>query len=179
MIKLFYIAFMAILGAIIVHIVLLFLYPVLEQKAFWAEIEQVAPANQFAPLPANGTVARMADPIARLNLCHFNLNNNPVHFHAQGNVPFWSLSIYNDKGDNLYSINDRTSPQQILDLVLGDPIQIMDYRQILTDKIKTPVITQQTMGQGFAILRVLQLGKDWQNNIDDFLNSATCKEIAN
>ncbi|UXN07741.1 DUF1254 domain-containing protein [Bartonella sp. HY761] len=179
MVRVFYIALMAILGTIIVHITLLFLYPALEQDAFWNEIKQLAPANQFIALSNQNSIVQGADPIAKLRLCHFDLTNNPVHFQAKGVVAFWSLSIYNDKGDNLYSINDRTSPDQILDLVLGDPIQIMDYRQTIADKPKKPVLTQQNLDHGFAILRVLQPSEDWQKNIDIFLGSSSCNEIIN
>ncbi|UXM96278.1 hypothetical protein N5853_06630 [Bartonella sp. HY329] len=178
MIRIFYIALMAVLGAIIVHITLLFLYPTLQQQVFWGEIKQLAPANQFTALPAQNSIIQETDPIAQIRLCHFDLSNNPIHFYAKGNVAFWSLSIYNDKGDNLYSINDRTSPDQILDLVLGDPIQIMDYRQIIADKIKKPVLTQQSLDRGFAILRVLKPSNDWQKNIDTFFSSAKCSEIS-
>lgn len=177
MIRCFYIALLALFGAIIVHIILLFLYPILEQKVFWSEIEQIAPANQFTRLARHNTIIKISDPITILALCHFDLTNNPIYFHGEGNVPFWSFSIYDNKGNNLYSINDRTSPDHQLNLVLGDPIQIIDYKQTIADKEKKPVITQQNISKGFAILRILQPRGDWQHNIDDFLYTASCREV--
>jgi len=93
-------------------------------------------------------------------------------------VPFWSLSLYDNEANNLYSLNSRIVAQGELDLVIGNPIQIMDYKQYGTDQgQRASILTQHTISQGFVILRVYIPSPDWEPLVEAFLQSARCDKI--
>ena len=53
------------------------------------------------------------DPAFVTASCRFSLANGPVRISAEASpTTFWSASIYDRQGDNLYSINDRSAVEE-------------------------------------------------------------------
>ena len=50
--------------------------------------------------------------------------------------PFWSVSVYDRSGQNIYSFNDRTPPDGNLDFVVLTPAQMIELRKDLPDGIR-------------------------------------------
>ena len=54
-----------------------------------------------------------------------------VRIKAPGNVPFWSVSVYDRSGHNIYSFNDHTATGGKLDSVVLTPAQMIEVRKEL------------------------------------------------
>lgn len=175
--RLFYAIVLGLLGAVIVHICVLLLVPHYARYNAWSWLRQDARAYRLQDLDADNPVMKTADPLFRLKACYFNLANGPVHITAKGQVPFWSLSIYNHTGINLYSLNNRTAPNGALDMVVSDPIQMIDFKQSMAATYMHSVLTAQNISNGFFILRVLKPSADWDKQVEAFLASASCQQI--
>jgi len=176
--RIFYMSFLGLLGAVIVHIALVLLLPShIMRQSHLQRIAALMPAYQFAELEKNDPIITMLDPAFLLRICHFDLSLGTVSLTAQGHVPFWSLSLYMPDGSNIYSLNSTTSPTGGLDLVLGDTIGIMDYRQSLEDNASQVILSGHDIEKGFVILRVFSPSPDWALATDAFLQSASCRPI--
>jgi len=165
-------------GAMIVHICVLFLIPSHAGNLLMERLQNQNEAWQFVTLATDNPIALRQDPAFRLRVCHFDLSKEPVRLTASGNVPFWSLSLYDRQANNLYSLNSRIMPTNQLDLVIGDPIQIMDYKQDneMAER-EGRILTQHNIVEGFVVLRVYVPSSDWEPLVQNFLQSARCDKI--
>jgi len=176
--RIFYMSFLGLLGAVIVHITLvLFLPSHIIKQSHLQRIAAHVPAYQFAEFQENDPIMTMLDPAFLPRFCYFDLSLGTVSLTAQGHVPFWSLSLYTPDGSNIYSLNSTTSPTGGLDLVLGDAIGIMDYRQSLEDNTSQAILSGHDIEKGFVILRVFSPSPDWALATSAFLQSASCRPI--
>lgn len=177
MAKLFYAVVLGLLAGVIVHICVLLLVPYYARYNTLSQLQRSGPLYRFQNPGRDNPAVKTSDPLFRLEICAFSLANSPVHVTATGQVPFWSLSIYNDTGINLYSLNSRTAPNGMLDMVVSTPIQMIDFRQALPEAYLNSVLTAQNANNGFFILRVLKPSADWDRQVEAFLASASCKQI--
>jgi len=178
-IKFFYYLILTFLGAVIVHICVLLLISTYAGSPIMARLETEGAAGQFFALAEDNPITLRLDPAFRLSACHFDLDDGPVHLTAQGDVPFWSLSLYDRDGSNLYSINSRVMTGGQLDLVVGQPIQMMDYRvnTTQTEGQGGNILTQYDIRRGFVMLRAYSPSSDWEPYVAEFLRSARCAKI--
>lgn len=177
MTRFFHAILLGLLGAVIVHIAVLFLVPYYAKWGVWPRLEAKGAPYTFIKLEKNDAVVKITDPFFQLRACYFDLTNGPVRIVAKDNIDFWSLSIYARDGTDIYSLNNRTSPNGVLDIVIGDPIQMMDYKQATANIESSSITTAQNIDDGFVILRAFSPSPDWDGAVEDFLNGATCKQI--
>jgi len=175
--KYIYAAILGLIGAVIIHIIMLFLIPHWTGQLLWDRLRQDIPPYQFTVLPAGNPIAQRADPLLPIRVCRFDLSENPIHLTAAGNAPFWSLSIYSEKGDNLYSISSSSAPDGILDIFAMDPQEVMDFKHNLPDDDADSVILGLNAGRNFAVLRVLSPSPDWNQAAAAFWASAQCRPL--
>jgi len=168
---------LGLLGAVIVHICVLFLVSYYTRYSTWEQLQNSSQPYRFQSLVPDNPIMKTSDPLFQLAACYFNLTNGPVHITADGQVPFWSLSLYNHAGANIYSLNNRTAPNNMLDVIISDPVQIIDFKQAVTDTYENSVLTAQNIDNGFSILRVLKPSADWNKQVEAFLASASCKQV--
>ncbi len=98
MIRFIYTALLAIIGAIIVHICVLFLIPYWAQDNIWTALKKSGTSYQFVDFTPNNPIQQSADPLFLLKVCRFNLENGPVHLKALKTRQFWSLAAYTHDG---------------------------------------------------------------------------------
>jgi len=165
-------------GAVIVHISVLMLIPTYVGHPVMERLYSQGAPWQFMALEDDNPIMVRQDPAFHLLVCYFDLREDLVHLSAEGNVQFWSLSLYDEDANNLYSLNSRVMPGGKLDLVIGDPIQIMDYKQDnKTEEKEDSILTQHNITEGFVILRAYVPSADWETAAETFLQSAQCDKV--
>jgi len=173
-----YFGFLGFLGAVILHIMMILLLSShVMQESHLQRLATSVPRYQFSPLTNDDPIMTTLDPAFVVRFCHFDLSLGPVSLTASGMVPFWSLSLYTPDGSNIYSLNSSTSTTDSLDLILGDTIGIMDYRQSLDDNTHNMILSTHDIVEGFVLLRVFVPSSDWTLAADNFLQSASCRQI--
>ncbi|WP_039760321.1 DUF1254 domain-containing protein [Bartonella queenslandensis] len=168
-------ALLAIIGAIIVHICVLFLIPTWAQNNIWTTLKKSGAPYQFVDLTPDNPIQQSADPLFLLKVCRFNLENGPVHLKALKTRQFWSLAAYTHNGIIFYSLNDRTVPDATLDLIIGKPIQIIELKKSTPKKNANSVLVAKNLNEGFVILRVFAPSSLAKKESEAFLSSATCR----
>ncbi|WP_406604430.1 hypothetical protein [Bartonella gliris] len=175
MIRFIHAALLAIIGAIIVHICVLFLIPYWTQNNIWTQLKKSGNPYQFVDLDHSSPIHQTADPFFLLKVCRFNLENGPVHLKTLKTTQFWSLAAYTHDGSIIYSLNDRTAPDATLDLIIGKPIQIIELKQSKSQRNANSVLVAKNLDKGFAVLRIFTPSLLAKKESEAFFSSVTCR----
>lgn len=167
-------ALLAIIGALIVHICVLFLIPYWAENNLWTELKKSGDPYQFVDLDAHNPLQKTADPFFLLKVCRFDLENGPVHLKALKTTQFWSLAAYTQDGIIFYSLNDRTAPNATLDLIIGKPIHIIELKQSKPKNNINAILVAKNLNKGFIVLRVFAPSSLAKKESEAFFSSATC-----
>ncbi|GAA5103593.1 hypothetical protein [Bartonella jaculi] len=168
-------ALLASIGAIIVHICVLFLTPYWAKNNIWTELKKSRNPYQFVDLDAHNPIQKITDPLFLVKVCRFNLDNGPVHLKALKTSQFWSLAAYTHDGIIFYNLNDRTAPDATLDLIIGKPIQIIELKKSKSTRNTNSVLVAQNLNEGFALLRIFAPSLLTKKESEAFFSSATCR----
>jgi uncharacterized membrane protein len=106
--------------------------------------------------------------------CRFSLSGGLTHVTAPGRVPFWSVSIFDRKGENIYSFNDRNATEGQLDLTIASPVQMVELRKNLPPAFERSIFVETEIGEGVVVLRAFLPDHSWDKIVSDFIAGALC-----
>lgn len=177
MLRFLYAILLGIVGAGIVHIVVLLLLPELTERDAWSRLEKAA--ELYQPTPADGSngtasVVEAPDPFFRVVACRFDLDDGPVRVTAVGTVPFWSASVYDRSGDNVYNFSDRAAAAGTLDFVVVTPAQMIEMRKDLPAELQSSVFVEADAGEGIVVVRAFQPDDSWKSILSSYMSSIAC-----
>lgn len=179
MLRLIYTVLVGLVGAVVVHIVVLLLVPAYSGHDAWARLSERAPAFQVTSIADAGgsdPFRKGADPLFASAACRFALSTGIVHFVAGGDVPFWSVSVYDRHGQNIYSFNDRTATDRKLDLVIATPVQMVELRKELPEEYAASIFVETEEREGIVVARAFVPDGSWRDIAEAFLGSAMCRQ---
>ncbi len=175
--RLIHAVFLGLLGAGIVHIIVLMLVPNYSQRDAWsalAERSNFYILTQLNP-PGVAPLINSLDPLFDAVACRFDLSDGPMRVHASGEVPYWSLSVYDRVGQNVYSVNDRASADGSLDFVVASPAQMVEMRNDLPAAFERSVFIEANVGEGIVVLRAFVPDESWRPTVTRYLQGAACE----
>jgi uncharacterized membrane protein len=140
----------------IIHVAIVFLVPTLAGKDAWAAMGRLGPDGQFhvVPMPEAGAEAIPdLDPRMMDAVCRFSLAGGPVRVSANLPDEFWSVAIFDRRGRNVYSLNDRAAERAHLDLAILTPVQMAQMRQNPPASLESAIVLEQPLDLGFVVIR--------------------------
>lgn len=181
MTRLLHALLLGIVGAGIVHIAVLFLLPVYTERDAWTQLSQAS--DFYKPTRIGGSAAttplvRSVDPLFTAVACRFDLADGVLHVKAPGQTPFWSMSVYDRNGQNVFSFNDRTSSDGRVDFVVLTPAQTNEVRKSLPEDFVNSVFVEANIDQGIAVVRAFLPDPTWRVAVSRFLDTLSCQSIA-
>ncbi|HMM63091.1 MAG: DUF1254 domain-containing protein [Mesorhizobium sp.] len=165
------------IGAGIVHIAVLLMVPEFSERDAWSRLAMASDLYRMAPLvpePGGAPVVKSVDPLFRAAACRFDLDDGPLQVTAPGNVPFWSVSVYDRNGHNLYSFNDRSAADGTLDAIVLTPAQMIEVRKELPETLEGSVFVEADIGEGIVVIRSFVPDDSWKPAVDRFFGQSTC-----
>ena len=180
MIRLFHTLVAALVGAGIVHISMIFLLPQFSERDAWSRLAMVSGFYRVVRIDAAASETAMVqsiDPLFHAAACRFDLSEGMVHIQAPGQVPFWSASVYDRGGQNLFSFNDRTAENARLDFVVLMPAQMIEMRKTLPEEFEASLFVEATVEQGIVVVRSFVPDKSWRETISSFLGDLSCRLV--
>jgi uncharacterized membrane protein len=177
MLRLLYAILLGVVGAGIVHISILVLLPLFSDRDAWARLATAA--DLYVITAADGTdgskpTVETPDPFVRAVACRFDLEDGPLRLRADGTVPFWSASIYDRGGQNVYNFNDHTAAGGMLDFVIVTPTQMIDMRKDLPADLQSSVFVEANVDEGIVVVRAFVPDDSWKKTISTYLGSIAC-----
>ncbi|MEL7273043.1 MAG: DUF1254 domain-containing protein [Pseudomonadota bacterium] len=162
----------------IVHIVIVLLVPSYAAKDAWATLASSGEPWSFSVVAQPGSTETglpLVDPSFGVAACRFDLSKAAVSVTADGQLPFWSVAIFDRQGRNIYSFNDRTAIERRLNMLVMNPVQMAQYRKANPDAGDRAVIVRADMAEGFVLIRALQPDDSWGPALQRFMGGAKCE----
>jgi uncharacterized membrane protein len=165
-----------IFGAAFLHIVIILALPHFAEQDAWSRAASID-VERFVRLDAAQSVSIEEDlqPFAAAALCRFDLADEPLQLTASGDVPFWSLSIFDRWSNEIFSMNDRTAVGRSVDVVVATPLAMIGLRDGLPPGFAQSVLVEMAEGSGYVVLRTVAPDDTWDAAVDRFMASAQCR----
>ncbi|KAB0679961.1 DUF1254 domain-containing protein [Aureimonas leprariae] len=187
MFKVFATLLAGLVGAAIVHICVVFAMPALASNNSWGRLGQLGPMFGVVRIDPQRTQATggddggsgrrafaFVDPAFVTASCRFDLEDGPVRLTSDAPASFWSASIYTRRGDNVYSINDRSSVGGRFDLLVGSSEQLVDTKATSPDPNETMIPVEFAETEGYMTIRALVDDESVRPEADAFLRGLKC-----
>jgi uncharacterized membrane protein len=168
------------LGALLVHILTIFLIPIFAENDAWARLPKPEQDDVFTLLNPEDQLAanmRAFDPNFVFGACRFDLSDGPYSITGGTAPTFWSLSVYNRGGINVFSINDKGLQGNSLDVVIATPLQIMEMQTDAPAELAGSVFVEVESAEGFVLLRSYVREKGLFAQVQTFVGSARCEQL--
>lgn len=169
-----------IFGAALLHLVIILALPHFTGRDAYTRVEAEGDLNEFHLLDDRPDSSGLSngDPYVKTAVCAFDLEETPMRFSAKGNVPFWSLAIYDSASNEVFSMNDRTSVGGVADVLVGSPVQLTTLRKALPQSLQQTILVEMARPDGYAVLRTLAPQASFDDAGKAFLAEAGCGEFA-
>lgn len=175
--KVLYALVTGILGAVLLHIVIILGVPHFTgQDAYTRVTEEGAPFvfHALGERPDKTGLASL-DPYLKVAVCHFDITRQPLSLVAAGDgVDFWSVAVYDEDGNEVYSMNDRTSVAGDLDMLVATPVQVAQLRKTPIAALAETILVEHRGTVGYVVLRALAAQASAEPEATAFLSGAEC-----
>lgn len=163
-------------GAALIHIIAILEVPRWTGTDAWSRVSALGATNRFFPLAnePNDTGLYNEDPHIRTSVCHFDITDMPVRVVASGNVPLWTVSVYDPASDEVYSMNDRSSIGVNVDIVFVTPSQMLQLRRVMPAELERSVLVELANPRGFVALRAIAPLPSLEPAARTFVSRASC-----
>ena len=164
-------------GAALLHIVIVLALPQFTGRDAYTRVLGLLEMDSFFPLTAEPgpTGLNNADPFLRTAVCSFSVADAPARFVGRGDVPFWSLAIFDSGSNEVFSMNDQTAVNGDLDLVVATPIQLVELRKSPPEALAQSIMIEMKDQEGYAVLRALAPLDSFEDLVRTFLAESRCE----
>lgn len=172
---------LGLVGAGLVHIAILFMLPSYSANDAWTRISAAVEPNRTLLLGqdrAEEDLPTAVNPFITAAACRFDLSRDAMRVRAPGRVPFWSMSVYDSKGLNVFSINDRVAKDRRLDFVVLTPLQMQHVRARLPSGLDESIFVETETLEGVVIVRVFTPDETWRGFVSSFLETMRCEPVS-
>lgn len=168
---------LGLLGAGIIHVSILLLVPQFSERDAWSRLAMAADLYKvvrFDTQRGKALAVKSGDPLFYAAACRFDLNDGVVNIRSSGRPPFWSVSVYNRAGQNIYSFNDRAATDGALDFVVATPSQMVEIRKELGADYQQSIFVETALDEGIVVVRSFVPDDSWNKAVSNFLDTMSC-----
>jgi uncharacterized membrane protein len=168
------------LGALVVHIFTIFLIPGFAENDAWARLPKPVDDGFFTLLKPEEPLAknmRAFDPNFVFGTCRFDLSDGPFSLSGETAPTFWSLSVYDRGGLNVYSLNDKSLQGNNLDVVIATPIQLTELQTDIPPELSNSVFVEVDAIEGFVLLRSYVPEEGLRDQATAFVRTTACAPL--
>lgn len=176
-----YVLIMGLVGAVIVHLTIIFLLPNLSANNTWGLIVEntdVGIPKQIDASIADNNQNLFLDPMFEVAACRFDLSEGVMRLTATGEAPLWTVAVFNKSGTVIFSANDRIANSADVDLAIVNRSQLRFARQNTPDELAQSIIASTEQNEGFALLRVYAPDPSWKSSAKAFLSTMRCEFLS-
>lgn len=169
---------LALLGAAIIHIAIILLIPRYTNQTAWSGLGEMKTDNRFQQINSSSLASTDNDPFFIKTACRFNLKDAPVHISGPSDgLPFWSLSIYNRQGDNLFSVNDSVNPNKDISIIITQPQTSALIKAKLDQVSSQTIVLEQDINEGIIMLQAYMPDESWRRSVSNFIQNLSCQPL--
>lgn len=189
MARLIFWLFAAILLGAATHLGVVLFSPGVSMASVMKRFHTAAPSNAMTVLGADvvGTVLRENNPDIVYAVCPYDLSGGDLLVDASIPEFYWALSIYSDRGDNVYTLNDQQAGVSHLRFRLQLERPVLDLQELVAGdeeeeeaaelKIQTKddtVLVKSPSEVGVVILRAFLPDQAYRARVTEQLAASSC-----
>jgi uncharacterized membrane protein len=106
--------------------------------------------------------------------CRFSLEKGPIRIKAAMPDDFWSIAVFNRRGSNVYSLNDRSAERLDIDIVVATPVQMAQMRENPVSVLDQSIVIEVPITRGFAMIRSFVADPTLTARVEAKLAAADC-----
>lgn len=178
--RIIYLLVLSGLGALFVHILTIFMIPSFAENDAWARLPKPNDEGYFTlmrPGEALATNMRAFDPNFEFGACRYDLTDGPFSLTGEIAPTFWSLSVYNRSGINVYSINDKSQQGSNLDVIIATANQITELQTEVPPELSNSVFVEVDTAEGFILLRSYVPEENLREQARVFIRTTGCQPL--
>lgn len=168
--------------AMIVHLSVVLFAPMIDVGRRMAAFETAAPVNSLKPIQsASSESSILVEPSPDISyaFCRFDVSDSALRISAPIPDSYWSLSIYSDAGENLYTINDAQTGVRQLHLLVTNAESSEAGAGAIPDGPKESIRFASPVPRGLVLIRSFIPERSLRAIIDATVASARCTSMAN
>ncbi|PWW02202.1 putative membrane protein [Hoeflea marina] len=165
-----------IVGAALLHVVIILSLPAWTGRDAWTRVVNLGAPGRFFTLAnePNPTGLANDDPHIRSAVCRFDITERPLRVTSAGDVPIWSASAFDTLANETFSINDRSAIGEEVDITFVTPAQMLQLRKVMPPALARSVLVELAEPQGYVVLRAIVPGPSSERQVRDYLGEARC-----
>ena len=161
----------------IVHIVVILLVPRMAENDGWSRLAAVAAERRFGLVTAiegDGSTVPGLDPLFVHGACRINISLSPARLALVAADRFWSLAIYDENGTAIFSLNDRTAAEGVLQMLIVTPLQNAELRESDPAALAESIAVESEKTDLIALIRLYAPSSISRDEARAILNGAAC-----
>ncbi len=161
----------------VIHILLIMSIPSNAPDNVFDRISRLGEDAKFNLISNQGALNEqlpMLDPAMAHATCQYELSNGPLEVETSLNVAFWSLALFNAKGEAFYSLNDRTAGHGQLKMLILTSAQLSLLRERPPKDLDSMIIIETDAEKGFLLLRAFVPDNFHRPMIEEAMITSTC-----
>ncbi|OCW55755.1 DUF1254 domain-containing protein [Hoeflea olei] len=166
-------------GAAIIHIIIVLALPMWTGKDAWTRVREMGAPNVFYALANEPNPTGLFNDDANIHtaVCHFDITEAPVRIIATGDVPIWTVAAYDTASNETFSMNDRSSIGENVDIAFVTPAQMLQLRRAMPASLERAVLVELQREQGYVALRAVAPLPSQEPAARAFLAGALCAPL--
>ena len=167
--------------ATVAHLCVVLFAPMVDVGRRMAAFETAAPVNTLRKVPTivpGPSIFVEPSPDISYAFCRFDISAQPLKISAPIPDGYWSISVYSDTGENLYTINDAQTGVRRLELVIADASRAVPDGGAILDVQEDSILYPSPVRYGLVILRGFIPDRSQRKIVDSTIASATCEPLA-
>jgi uncharacterized membrane protein len=166
------------IGAGIVHIAVLLLLPHMAERNAWSRLSALAEVGDVVRVDhirGDRPIIALPDPGFMAAACRFDLHDGLLQVDSPVAVPFWSASIYDRNGINIFSLNDRSTIDRALDFAVLTPDQAIEARRDFPELAGRSIFAEVEAREGIVLVRAFVPDPSWSEIVARFFAQMRCR----
>ncbi len=180
MVRFVYATLLGLVGAAVVHVVIILLLPLLANGTAWNTVSSLS-ADSGGPVAleakAQPRLASSLDPLFRTFGCTFDLADGAFRVTSDVRVPLWTVGVHDTSATAFFSANDRIAAGRRLDIAVVNEFQLRIIRQNPPAELANTIIAPSLEQQGFVVVRVFAPDDTWEPVVESFARSLACSPL--
>ena len=167
---------LGLVGAGLVHIAVLLMVPAHSQRDAWSAMSELSNYNTVTRLDRPGAepVISSIDPLFNVVGCRFDLGEGVVRLLGGGKIPYWSMSVYNRTGQNIFSVNDSSTSGTSMDFVIATSAQMIELRNAMPAEFDRSIFVEADIDEGIVVVRAFTPDESWEDYVTTYLAGLAC-----
>lgn len=164
--------------AVIIHLGIVLFQPASDTKKWLAQLQAFGPANEIFQIPditPQSTALAHASPDISYAFCRFDISGQPVRIVAKIPDSYWSISMYSERSDNFYVINNRQAGQAELRLLLARINPDSENAGEIIDVPENTILVSAPSTSGLIVFRAAIPDNSSAEQVRKFLAASRCE----